>query len=263
MTRLLDPSETRIGVAGDWHGDTRWARTYIAQLAEHEVRSLFHLGDFGIWPGPRGRLFISDLNSACIKHRTHLHHPGNHDDYDQIEELPILDDGLAWLTDHIAVIPRGHRWTMGTEPSSHSAAHPHSPTRNESSASLGGQQKPSPKPTSSAPSPVATPTSCSPTTHPTKAVVFDDVTPCEGADVGEVPAAVLVDDPVAQAPVVRPAVSSAIAVGVTACRPVVAVPVAVDDLGAPCRSTGRRSSCNRRHKRCSWRCRSSSTWPRS
>lgn len=41
--------------------------------------------------------------------------PGNHEDYDQIAELPALDLGhdigeVQWITYHIALLPRGHRW---------------------------------------------------------------------------------------------------------------------------------------------------------
>src|ERR1035441_83787 len=46
----------RIGVAGDWHGNTAWATRAIEKMArllpETGPRGIVHLGDFGIWPGP-------------------------------------------------------------------------------------------------------------------------------------------------------------------------------------------------------------------
>ena len=49
----------RIGVAGDWHGNTPWAtraiRKISALLPAGGPRVIVHLGDFGIWPGPGGR----------------------------------------------------------------------------------------------------------------------------------------------------------------------------------------------------------------
>lgn len=113
MTRPLDETETVVGLAGDWHGNRLWAKHSLAQLADSGVTTLFHLGDLGIWPGPRGRQFMSELDESCRGHGITIYlTPGNHEDYDQINELPILDDGLQWLTEHVAVIPRGHRWTM-------------------------------------------------------------------------------------------------------------------------------------------------------
>lgn len=40
--------------------------------------------------------------------------PGNHEDYGQLAALTADGpSGLPWLTDNIAILPRGHRWVMG------------------------------------------------------------------------------------------------------------------------------------------------------
>ena len=114
MTRPIDPTETAVALAGDWERDDRWARHSLRLLADRDITTIFHLGDFGIWPGGRGRQYRSEVDGTLRGHGQVLYlTPGNHEDYDQISELPVLDDGLQWLTDHIAVIPRGHRWTLG------------------------------------------------------------------------------------------------------------------------------------------------------
>ena len=106
----------RLGVAGDWHGNRTWALRCVRALADAGIGEIYHLGDFGIWPGPQGRNYLLDLDAALGSHAMTLFVTlGNHEDYDQIEELPALDLGheigeVQWITDHIALLPRGHRW---------------------------------------------------------------------------------------------------------------------------------------------------------
>lgn len=106
----------RLGVAGDWHGNGTWALRCVRALADAGVHEVFHLGDFGIWPGSRGRDYLLDISRALESHAMTLFvTPGNHEDYDQIEELPSMDLGhdignVQWITDRVAVLPRGHRW---------------------------------------------------------------------------------------------------------------------------------------------------------
>ncbi|MEX1105037.1 MAG: metallophosphoesterase [Ilumatobacteraceae bacterium] len=106
----------RIGVAGDWHGNRTWALRCVAAFADAGIGEIFHLGDFGIWPGPNGQQYLLDLEAVLASHAmTMFVTPGNHEDYDQIGELTVLDLGhdvgaVQWITDHIALLPRGHRW---------------------------------------------------------------------------------------------------------------------------------------------------------
>jgi hypothetical protein len=106
----------RFGIAGDWHGNRSWALRCIHAFADAGIGEIYQLGDFGIWPGPKGRSYLLDLDAALGAHDiTMFVTPGNHEDYDQIDELPELDLGhdigaVQWITNHIAVLPRGHRW---------------------------------------------------------------------------------------------------------------------------------------------------------
>lgn len=105
-----------LGIAGDWHGNRTWALRCVRAFADAGAAEIYHLGDFGIWPGPRGREYLLDLEAALASHAmTMLVTPGNHEDYDEIEELRARDLGhdigaVQWITDHIALLPRGHRW---------------------------------------------------------------------------------------------------------------------------------------------------------
>ncbi len=105
-----------LGVAGDWHGNREWALRCVHALAEAGVTEIDHLGDFGIWPGAKGRTYLLDLEKTLAARDVRLFvTPGNHEDYDQIAELPAIDRGhdigaVQWATDHVALLPRGHRW---------------------------------------------------------------------------------------------------------------------------------------------------------
>jgi hypothetical protein len=54
------------------------------------VALILHLGDFGIWPGVSGRVYIDQLEDACAEHSG--------------RPLPV--------SEHIAILPQGHRFTL-------------------------------------------------------------------------------------------------------------------------------------------------------
>ena len=107
----------KLGVAGDWHGNRAWALRCVAAFAAAGITEIYHLGDFGIWPGPRGRDYLTGVDSALRANgMTIFITPGNHEDYDQINAVATTDRGgeigpIQWITQRIAILPRGHRWT--------------------------------------------------------------------------------------------------------------------------------------------------------
>lgn len=119
-----DPGSTATGrdrvehvmLAGDWHGNTRWARDQVTLAAAAGVRVLVQLGDFGLWPGARGRTFLDELNGYARKVGvTIVWLDGNHEDFDQLARYPQLTDGpaagLRPIRSRIWHLPRGTRWT--------------------------------------------------------------------------------------------------------------------------------------------------------
>lgn len=97
-----------VGVAGDWHGNTRWAVHALTCFHEAGVSEVWHLGDFGLWP--KGDRYLNDVEGACARLGiTILVTPGNHEDYDQ---LPAGGGTAKRMRDHIIFLPRGHRFEL-------------------------------------------------------------------------------------------------------------------------------------------------------
>jgi Icc-related predicted phosphoesterase len=112
-------NECTVALAGDWHGNHDWSLRCIDHLASLEIRTIYHLGDFGLWHGRAGRRYWQDIDKLLQPHAMRLLvTPGNHENYDILNNLTLLsDDGdghgpIQWLTDHIAFLPRGTRWTV-------------------------------------------------------------------------------------------------------------------------------------------------------
>ena len=110
----------KVVVAGDWHGNTNWAIHTLHQSAKvlGAGAVVLHLGDFGIWPGREGQEYLLRLEDKCAELGiTIMVTPGNHEDWATIDAWPLTDRGdgwgaVKWFTNHIAVLPRGHRFTL-------------------------------------------------------------------------------------------------------------------------------------------------------
>lgn len=109
MSRETSPSP--LVVVGDWHGDQGWALQTIRSAAREGARLIIHVGDFGFdWPGAKRNRYEERLNRALIEYGVILIiSPGNHDNHDTIEKLPVDTDGLATFRSNIRVLPKGGR----------------------------------------------------------------------------------------------------------------------------------------------------------
>jgi len=117
-------SPGRILVAGDWHGNTRWALNVIWQskalLEDEELKVILQVGDLGVWAGEFGEGYLEQLQLALGQAEAHLlFPPGNHEDYDELarwreEGYPELASFMPLVNgqrlNRIHVLPRGHRW---------------------------------------------------------------------------------------------------------------------------------------------------------
>ncbi|CPR72702.1 Calcineurin-like phosphoesterase superfamily domain [Mycobacteroides abscessus] len=108
--RTLQEMDGHGGVAalGDWHGNTHYAVRVIRHLASRGVRRFVHTGDFaydfrpGFLRAVEAELKRFDADLAFV--------PGNHEDYDYLESVPIDDDGTGRISERITYLPRGLRW---------------------------------------------------------------------------------------------------------------------------------------------------------
>ena len=113
---MSDPE--RIVVAGDWHGNEQWAVGVIEQLPRllpgEGRRIVLHVGDFGVWPGLAGSLYLRAVKLALAAVNAELWFvDGNHEDHDQLDALArdcTREDGRVHVVNGVHHLPRGHRW---------------------------------------------------------------------------------------------------------------------------------------------------------
>lgn len=101
-----------VALAGDWHGNTDWAQNALGALARLGVTRVYHLGDFGVWPGPAGERYLDRIHLTCRRYGMDIWvTPGNHEDWDQIHDL--WRQGQSRIRPTIRVLQRGFRWQHG------------------------------------------------------------------------------------------------------------------------------------------------------
>lgn len=120
--RLVSREPERVvALAGDWHGNGAWATDRIRNVAARGVRTVLHVGDFGVWPGKHGARFLRAVESVCADTGVEvLVTPGNHEDWGRLDALWANpkrrgEDGRPLqerLSEHVTVLPRGHRFTL-------------------------------------------------------------------------------------------------------------------------------------------------------
>ena len=102
-----------VGLAGDWHGATRWAAAAIKSFGKAGVRTIFHLDDFAFWPGNSGLSYLRRVEAACKENNVEIFlTPGNHEDWNALTGLFVRGDGPQQITEHVYALPRGWRWSL-------------------------------------------------------------------------------------------------------------------------------------------------------
>lgn len=107
----LSATPKRILLAGDWHGNTAHARAAIQFAARHGCAGVIQLGDFGIWPGEDGRRYLRALSKEAAQTGVWVAFvDGNHEDFWQLNSLPVNVNGVRKVAGGIWHLPRGLRW---------------------------------------------------------------------------------------------------------------------------------------------------------
>lgn len=117
MPGLTLDGNTRVAVAGDWHGSLLWLREAFPALraADSQVTTVIHAGDYGLSQGSRGKGFLNAVDAVCREYGFDriLVTPGNHDDWGRLSSRWQSAPGEAlWLSDRTCFLPRGYRWTI-------------------------------------------------------------------------------------------------------------------------------------------------------
>lgn len=100
-----------IGIIGDTHGNSAAVNYGLKLFSEEGVKNVIQVGDFGFWPGKAGENFLTDVSLALTDYDMTLYVvPGNHEDYTQIRNFMVDEDGWQSARTRIKVAPRGHRW---------------------------------------------------------------------------------------------------------------------------------------------------------
>jgi hypothetical protein len=113
MTDIDTMTLGQVGFAGDWHGNTAWAGHCVGAFANAGISRVFHLGDFGLWPGEDGKRYLQGLHDACDAAELTLFVTlGNHEDYDRVSRMRTDDSGWLYMDDYplFRFAPRGHVW---------------------------------------------------------------------------------------------------------------------------------------------------------
>lgn len=104
----MDETICNVMVAGDWHGNQKYALRAIKYAKNQGAEVIVQVGDFGVW-SPYG--YIKTLGDAAERAGIILMFiDGNHEDFDWLLDQPIDDDGIRRLHSHVWHLPRGFRW---------------------------------------------------------------------------------------------------------------------------------------------------------
>ncbi|TFC42646.1 metallophosphoesterase [Cryobacterium shii] len=117
MAPLMPTDETHVVVAGDWHGNIAWAGKAIPSIARNSpgVRTILHVGDFGIWPGAGGQKLLDAVDFWCARAGISrvLVTPGNHEDWTWLDDEFTAQPGKpVGLSSVVEVLPRGYRFEI-------------------------------------------------------------------------------------------------------------------------------------------------------
>jgi hypothetical protein len=116
-------SAVLVGLVGDLEGERDAALRWLRLLGERgDVQVAYQLGDLRFGMGPEPEAYLADIDSACAKYDLRLFCiNGNHENWADLARLwstpPWIDgDGSLkpiQVTEHVTLLPRGHRWTLG------------------------------------------------------------------------------------------------------------------------------------------------------
>ena len=116
----------RVMVVGDTHGGSNGGHGFVpGRFVEYKAKlckdlgvdRMIIVGDFGMWPGHGGILFLDDLNEIARKYEiTIFALRGNHDDktqWDYLIDSPSATrdgSGFTYVRSNVLIAPTYHQW---------------------------------------------------------------------------------------------------------------------------------------------------------
>ncbi len=85
----------------------------IRLFAAQGISTIYHVGDFGLWPGATGEYFLKTLHRACVDRDLEMFIVlGNHEDYHRAAAMQLDEQGWLCLESYprFHFAPRGHAW---------------------------------------------------------------------------------------------------------------------------------------------------------
>ena len=106
----------KLLIAGDTHGNLNQFHYLHFVMQSQGITRGIVLGDFGLWPGPKGEYFLHELENICKDDDiTWSFLDGNHEDHTQIQEWmqePDAYDRVHQVRPHVYYLPRGYRFDV-------------------------------------------------------------------------------------------------------------------------------------------------------
>ena len=106
----------RILLLSDIHGNLHEIEAVLADAESKGLtfQSILQLGDFGVWPGDKGRRFLDGVSALAVRTGVPFRFlGGNHEDYDQIDSWGSGNSPFTEVRDGLFYVQRGARWTWG------------------------------------------------------------------------------------------------------------------------------------------------------
>jgi Icc-related predicted phosphoesterase len=114
----------RLMIVGDTHGGNNGGQGFVkGRFVEYKAKickdlgidRMIIVGDFGMWPGHGGILFLDDLEEIARKYDIKIYAlRGNHDDTVQwnyyIENAPKDASGFSYVRSRVLIAPTIHFW---------------------------------------------------------------------------------------------------------------------------------------------------------
>lgn len=114
-------SEKIVAVAGDWHANSAFALHMVDVVHSKGIKTILHAGDFGIWGGDFGNVYLRKLNNRLRKYDMMIFVTlGNHENYDMVGRMtPVVSGSDKFKNvvsrpdiDRIVILPRGFVWEV-------------------------------------------------------------------------------------------------------------------------------------------------------